>query len=209
MITINGADIKAFLFDLDGVIIDSESEYTRIWEKIGREYPTGVEDFARKIKGTTLENILSIYYPDNNVRDLVRKRLYEEEAKMKYRFLPGALEFLKYLKVNNIPTALYTSSDQYKMGHLYRDIPDFEKYFRVILTGEDVNRSKPDPEGYIFAAKSLGVIPEHCAVVEDSLQGVKAGKAANAFVIGVAGTLDASTLSPYCNIVIDNLMQLL
>lgn len=208
MITINGVDIKAFLFDLDGVIIDSESEYTRIWDTIGREYPTGVEDFARKIKGTTLENILSIYYPDNNVRERVRERLYEEEAKMKYRFLPGALEFLKYLKINDIPAALYTSSDQYKMGHLYRDIRDFKEYFKIIITGDDVSHSKPDPEGYILAARRLGVIPDQCAVVEDSLQGVKAGRAADAFVIGVAGTLGASTLSPYCNIVVDNLMQL-
>ncbi|MDE6296139.1 MAG: HAD family phosphatase [Muribaculaceae bacterium] len=200
--------VKGFLFDLDGVLIDSEREYTRIWEKIVKEYPTGIEDFAHKIKGTTLENILSEYYPDTEIRGKVRERLYEEEARMRYCFCPGAEEFLQKLKRDNIPTALYTSSDGYKMQHLYNDIPDFRKYFDVIVTGDDVRHSKPDPEGYLSAAERLGLKPEECAVVEDSLQGVRAGKAAGARVIGVEGSVPTDILAPYCDIITDNLMKL-
>lgn len=200
--------VRGFLFDLDGVIIDSEREYTRIWEKIGSEYPTGVQDFAQKIKGTTLENILSEYYPQEDVRSEVRKRLYEEEAVMKYSFCPGAEEFLQRLRQMGIPAALYTSSDGYKMGHLYRDIPQLKDYFNVIVTGDDVTDSKPDPEGYILAAEGLGLEPGECAVVEDSLQGVKAGRAAGAKVIGVEGSVPADVLAPYCDMIISNLMKL-
>ncbi len=201
-------DIQGFLFDLDGVIIDSEREYTRIWEKIGLEFPTGIENFAYKIKGTTLEDILAKYYPDVEVRDRVRERLYEEEAAMKYQYCAGAEALLKRLKSEGVPTALYTSSDSYKMSHLYRDIPEIRDYFNVIITGDNVTRSKPDPQGYLMAAEAIGVPIEDCAVVEDSLQGVKAGRASGAFVIGVANTLPEDVLLPYSDIIVDNLSKL-
>lgn len=205
---IDNIEIKAFLFDLDGVIIDSEREYTRIWETICREFPVEVENFATRIKGTNLENILSTYYPDESVRESVRARLYEEEARMVYAFCPGAREFLDRLVAEGVQMALYTSSDTHKMNHLYRDVPEIRDYFPVTVTGSDVTRSKPDPEGYLIAAVRLGVTPEDCVVVEDSLQGVKAGRAAGSKVVGVSGTLAAEVLSPYSDIVISNLMQL-
>lgn len=196
------------MFDLDGVIIDSESEYTRIWGMIAEEFPTGVSDFTTKIKGTTLENILEKYYPDATVRRQVENRLYEEEKRMVYGYCPGAYEFLVRLREINMPTALYTSSNQYKMRHLYSDRPDIKGFFDVIVTGDDVTKSKPDPQGYLLAAKKLGINPELCAVVEDSLQGVKAGRAAGSVVVGVSGTLPAETLAPWSDIVISNLSQL-
>lgn len=205
---VDNIDIKGFLFDLDGVIIDSEREYTRIWEKIGKEFPTGIENFAYKIKGTTLEDILAKYYPDVDVRDRVRARLYEEEAAMKYQYCAGAEALLKHLKAEGVPTALYTSSDSYKMSHLYRDIPEIRDYFNVIITGDNVTRSKPDPQGYLMAADAIGVPIEDCAVVEDSLQGVKAGRKSGAFVIGVANTLPAEVLQPYSDVIVDNLSNL-
>lgn len=202
-------DYKAFLFDLDGVLVDSEREYTRIWNLINEEFPTGVEDFARKIKGTTLESILDTYYPDPEVRKNVERRLYEEEARMRYYYCPGAEEFLQYLQTQGIPCAIYTSSNHLKMEHLYRDIPDIKQYFKAIVTGDDVTASKPDPEGYILAARRLGVDPKEAVVVEDSLQGVKAGRAAGGGVIGVAGTLPPVTLAPYSNVVVENLTSLI
>ena len=75
-----------FLFDLDGVLIDSEREYTRIWTDIDKAYPTGIENFALKIKGTTLDNILSTYYPEEEVKKNVKRMLDEEESAMKYDY---------------------------------------------------------------------------------------------------------------------------
>lgn len=190
------------LFDLDGVIIDSERLYTKIWEAIETQWPTGIENFPYKIKGTTLEDILDRYFPDPEVQRKVVGELYRLEGLMVYQPLPGALEFLDNLRNAGVPAALVTSSNERKMAHLWSDMPELKKDFRVIITGDEVHNSKPDPEGYLMAAKSIGVKPEKCAVFEDSLQGVKAGRAAGAYVIGIAGTLKADDISPYCDRVV-------
>lgn len=194
-----------FLFDLDGVLIDSETAYSEIWTRIEREYPTGIEDFARKIKGTTLEKILSDNYPDASTRAKVEARLYELEGQMSYKPLPGAIELLMTLNERGIPAVIVTSSNDKKMQHLWSDLPDFRQYFRKIVDGDMVTHSKPDPEGYLLGASLIDRKPEHCVVFEDSLQGVKAGHNSGAYVVGVAGTLPAETIAPYCDMVVDTL----
>ena len=197
----------ACLFDLDGVLVDSERIYTKIWEAIEQQWPTGIENFAYKIKGTTLEDILEKNFPEE-VREDITKELLRLEGMMIYGPMPGALEFLDALKERDIPIALVTSSNGLKMDHLWHDMPGFKEKFDVIITGDEVHNSKPDPEGYLAAAKALGVDPRRCAVFEDSLQGVKAGKAAGAFVIGIAGTLKASDIQPYSDIVVNKVADI-
>ncbi len=195
------------LFDLDGVLVDSERIYTKIWEAIECQWPTGVENFAYKIKGTTLEDILERYFPED-VREKVTQELIRLEGMMIYEALPGAIDFLDLLISKEIPIALVTSSNDMKMAHLWNDMPGFKEKFNVIITGDEVKCSKPDPEGYLAAADALGVKPERCAVFEDSLQGVKAGKAAGAFVIGIAGTLKASDIAPFSDIVVNSVADI-
>ncbi|MBD5287250.1 MAG: HAD family phosphatase [Bacteroides sp.] len=192
----------ACLFDLDGVLVDSERIYTKIWEAIEKHWPTGIENFAYKIKGTTLEDILERHFPEE-AREDITKELLRLEGMMIYGPMPGAIEFIDALKAKGIPVALVTSSNGLKMDHLWHDMPGFKEKFDVIITGDEVTNSKPDPEGYLAAAKALGVDPKRCAVFEDSLQGVKAGNAAGAFVIGVAGTLKASDIQPFSDIVVN------
>lgn len=194
----NRAD-TAFLFDLDGVLIDSEHIYTEIWTRIGEEFPTGRPSFASDIKGCTLENILATYYPDPEVRAKVEARLYEEEDKIQYRLIPGAEALLDTLKGMGVPIALVTSSNDIKMSHLWAQNPELKGKFDAIITGDDVKESKPNPEGYLTAAYRVGGMPMRCAVVEDSLQGVKAGRNAGSYVIGITGTLGADVLAPYCD----------
>lgn len=190
------------LFDLDGVLVDSERIYTKIWEAIEEQWPTGVENFPYKIKGTTLEDILERYFREE-VREDVTNEVIRLEGMMVYGPMPGAMEFLDSLCDKGIPRALVTSSNDLKMEHLWMDIPDLKEKFNVVITGDEVTNSKPDPEGYIKAAASLGIDPRRCAVFEDSLQGVKAGKTAGAFVVGIAGTLKASDIAPYSDIVVN------
>ncbi|MDE7350542.1 MAG: HAD family phosphatase [Muribaculaceae bacterium] len=197
----------ACLFDLDGVLVDSERIYTKIWEAIEKQWPTGIENFAYKIKGTTLEDILERYFPEE-VRKDVTNELIRLEGMMIYGPMPGAIGFLDALKAKGIPIALVTSSNELKMDHLWHDMPGFKEKFDVIITGDEVNNSKPDPEGYLAAATALGVDPRRCAVFEDSLQGVKAGKGAGAFVIGIAGTLKASDIQPFSDIVVNRVADI-
>lgn len=203
----NGKSELGFLFDLDGVIIDSEKEYSEIWRQINKEYPTGIDNFEEKIKGTTLHNILNEHYPDPEVQAKVKNLLYELESRMKYEFKEGSEELLHEINNREYPLALVTSSDRVKMKHLDDELPGLIDFFDQVITGDMVKCSKPDPEGYLLAAEILKVKPEKCVVFEDSLQGVKAGKNAGAFVVGIAGTLKGFVLQPFVDKVIDSLID--
>lgn len=197
-----------FLFDLDGVLIDSEKEYSKIWAQVNSEYPTGVRSLEQVIKGCTLDKIIDDHYPDPEVRVKVVERLYELEGKMVYRYTPGAHRLLCELNRRNIPVALVTSSNDVKMAHLDEEIPDIRGFFSFIVTADLITKSKPDPEGYLLGASKIGCRATDCVVFEDSLQGVKAGRNSGAFVVGVAGTLSRDILEPYSDIVVDSLEEI-
>lgn len=193
-----------FLFDLDGVIIDSESEYSRIWRQINKEFPTGVENLEYIIKGCTLSKILNEHYKDKFIQEQVCSRLHELENLMHYDYFPYAHDFLEELKRREITCALVTSSDNEKMRHLNEEIPELTDYFEFIVTGDLVKTSKPSPEGYLLGAKKIDKDIRKCVVFEDSLQGVMAGKNADAMVVGMVGTLTSETLEPFADLLVSN-----
>lgn len=201
-------DKIGFLFDLDGVIIDSESQYDKIWEEINRLYPTGVENLAKKIKGCTLPKILDDYYPEKSVQDEVASKLRELEGCMQYNYIDGSEEFLGILKSRGCTTALVTSSLTDKMQNLVAQIPNILEYFDFVVTGDLVSKSKPSPEGYLKAAARIERNPRNCVVFEDSLQGVMAGHASEALVVGMYGTLEAEKISPFSDILVGSLSEL-
>lgn len=201
--------MKAVLFDLDGVLVDTEGIYTAFWSGVDDRYPTGVDNFALAIKGNTLDNILSTYFPDTEIQGRIRKELADFEANMQYQLFDGVTDLLAHLKAHKIPAAIVTSSSRRKMGHLFSRLDGFRDYFADVITDEDITHSKPDPEGYLLAAGRLGAAPEDCAVFEDSVAGVKAGQAAGAFVVGVATTNTPDKLSPYADIVIGSMSDAL
>ena len=110
------------LFDLDGVLIDSESEYTKVWSEVNRRFPSQYPDLAYRIKGMTLDNIIATHYAAAGLGDSVRATLHELEAQMSYKWLPGAKEFVEWLIAMDIPRALVTSSDNKKMEHLREEL---------------------------------------------------------------------------------------
>ena len=197
-----------FLFDLDGVIINSESEYTRIWAQINSEFPTGIDNFEKVIKGCTLTKILNDNYNDDYTRESVKLRLHELEEQMHYDYLPNAKEFLILLKDSGFASALVTSSDDKKMSHLREELPELFDFFDFIVTGSLVVCSKPSPEGYLLGAEKIQRNPKNCVVFEDSLQGVMAGRNSGAYVVGVSGTIPAEKLNPYCDFMIDHFGQI-
>ncbi|MCH5245462.1 MAG: HAD family phosphatase [Muribaculaceae bacterium] len=192
------------LFDLDGVLIDTESTYSLFWSSIDEMYPTGIEDFAAAIKGTTLTEILG-HFPTDDIRADVKRRIHDFEATMVYDIMPGVMELLQSLREEGFPIAIYTSSDNVKMAHLRAQHPQLLDAVDVIITGSDVSNSKPHPEGYINAAKALGCRPEDCFVFEDSIQGLEAGRCSGATVIGLATTLPAERLHGKARVILDGL----
>jgi HAD hydrolase, family IA, variant 3 len=195
------------LFDLDGVLVDSETTYTRFWKEIDEIYPTGIHDFAVAIKGTTLPSILE-YFPDDAVREDIKQRLTEFQGKMRFPFYPGAEQLLKELKELGIPTAIVTSSDKSKMELLFAQHPQLKELVTAVIDASHVTRSKPDPQGYMLGAQAIGVVPQHCFVFEDSLQGLAAGRAAGATVVGIATTYPVTRISPLADIVIDSISHI-
>ena len=180
---------KGVLFDLDGVVVDSESIYTQFWSDIDKLYPTGVENFAIAIKGNTVQRILADYFPDNDVKQDILERIKDFEINMRYKPFAEAIRFINELKRNQFRIAIVTSSSQKKMDNLYAQNPGFREMFDAVVTGDMVSHSKPDPEPYLLGAKAIGVAPESCYVFEDSISGIESGIRAGATVIGLATTL--------------------
>lgn len=198
---------RGVLFDLDGVLLDSEGQYSIFWEQMEKEYPTGVPDFANYIKGFHLTRILG-YFPDEDVRQQVLDKLTVFERNMKFDFFPGALDFVRQLRQASIPLAIVTSSDRKKMEELYRQHPEFPTLFDKIITGDMVSKAKPDPECFLVAAKQIGVAIEDCIVFEDSRNVLIAGRESGARVIGIATTLKREVVAPLCDLLADAVSEL-
>ncbi len=181
------------LFDLDGVLVDSEPLYTSFWNEIEKTHPTGVPDFALKIKGSNLPTILNTYYTPSLHKAIIDK-LQVFEDNMVYPIFPGVIHFLEELKTNSIPCAIVTSSSMDKVKQLFKLYPGFSRYFSGIVTGDMVTRSKPDPECYLKGASAIDMDIADCYVFEDSIFGIQAGKAAGAHVIGLSTTLPADKI---------------
>ena len=195
------------LFDLDGVLLDSEGLYTIFWEQMDKEYPTGIDQFASYIKGFHLSRIMG-YFDNDEVRRDVLNKLLDYERNMRYEFFPGALEFVRQLREAGIPMAIVTSSDRKKMLSLYRQHPEFPTLFDQIITGDMVSKAKPDPDCFLLGARLLGVDIGDCIVFEDSRNGLLAARASGARVIGVATTLSADIVEPLCDMAIGAVKEL-
>lgn len=193
------------LFDFDGVIADTESQYTIFWNQKGLEY-LGLENFGLTIKGQTFKQIAAGHFKDK------LKELYEEiepvlnefEVNMSYDYVPGALEFMEEMKSAGVRTAIVTSSHNVKMANAYRAHPELLELVDAILTSNDFTRSKPDPECFLKGMEVLGGKPEETIIFEDSLHGIAAGRAAGAKVIGLTTTNKSEVLTPLCDMVIDD-----
>ena len=195
------------LFDLDGVLLDSEGQYSIFWEQMEKEYPTGMPDFANYIKGFHLTRILG-YFAEGEVRQQVLDKLLAFERQMKFEFFPGALSFVRQLHDAGIPLAIVTSSDQKKMQELYRQHPEFPTLFDQIITGDMVSKAKPDPECFLIAAERIGVDIRDCIVFEDSRNGLIAARESGARVIGIATTLKREVVAPMCDLLADAVSEL-
>ena len=189
------------LFDLDGVILDTEGSYTAFWDDYGSRH-FSEKDFGLKIKGQTLVKILDDYFPEENERKSITDAINDFERNMSYPFVPGVENYIKSLKSNGIRTAVVTSSNLLKMDNVYRCHPGFREMFDIILTSEDFSESKPSPYCYLKAMRLFGAGPEDCVVFEDSLAGLQAARASGAFVTALTTTNPEEVVRNYADLVI-------
>ena len=195
------------LFDFDGVLVDTETQYTHMWDAIGRDF-LGEEGFGWKIKGQTLKDIYASHIPDPEMQTSVTERLDEYERQMAYEFIPGVPDFLKALKDAGVPTAIVTSSNDKKMANVYRALPQIKSLVDMILTSEHFTKSKPDPECFLKGMELLGGTPADTVIFEDSIHGLTAARASGAKVIGLATTFPAERITSLCDMVIQDFSEL-
>lgn len=178
---------KAFIFDLDGVIVDTAKYHFLAWkelaESLGFDF---TEEQNELLKGVSRVRSLEILLDIGQVQlsqEEKDKYLHEKNeqylkyiAKMDTReILPGIAELLEFLKAESIPFALGSAS---KNARLILENLNLLENFDAIVDGNDVSTAKPDPEVFLIAAERLGKDPEDCVVIEDAAAGVEAANAA-------------------------------
>lgn len=181
--------IKAVLFDMDGVIFDTEREYLKEWEAIFKKYGYKMKkEIYISVMGRGRKKVKEIF-KEKFGEDLPIDKMYIEKDKMlkeavennKVPLKEGALELLEFLKENGYKIALATSAKRERVKIQVRHAK-IENIFDAIVCSEDITNSKPDPEIFLKAAEKVCVNPENCIVIEDSEAGIKA--AFNAKMIG-------------------------
>ena len=197
--------IKACLFDLDGVVFETESLYTSFWSEMKKEYCPEITDFEYIIKGQTLVQIYDKYFAgEEKKQQEITNKLNEFEQSMPFNYVDGFEPFVKALRSKGIKTAVVTSSNREKMQNVYRKHPEVQSYFDAILTSEDFKESKPSPDCYLKAAARFGVQSKECIVFEDSFNGLHSGVSSGARVIGLATTNPIQEIKKYTDKVISN-----
>ncbi|MBQ8968350.1 MAG: HAD family phosphatase [Bacteroidaceae bacterium] len=200
-------DFRAALFDLDGVVLDTESQYSKFWWQMGRVFRPDIPDFSLRIKGQTLRQIFDAWFDGETEQQAeITRRLNDFEAQMSYIYIKGTRAYVERLRLVGIPTAIVTSSNRPKMEAVYRARPELPMLFDKILTAEDFAESKPSPDCYLRGAAAFGLKAGDCVVFEDSVNGLKAGRASGAYVVGLATTNPREVIEPLCDEVIDNFL---
>ncbi len=191
---------KALLFDFDGVVVDSEKFYTILWDELGDEY-LRCADFGKTVKGSTLDRILSTYFGDmKDSWPAIVARLDEFEKSMPYDYIPGVIDFLKEGRRRGFKMAVVTSSNLQKMRSVYAKRPEIPELFDAILTSEDFAASKPDPDCFLRGMARFGTDASRSVVFEDSVNGLKSGKASGALVIGLTTTNPPEVVREYSSL---------
>ncbi|MBR4923758.1 MAG: HAD family phosphatase [Bacteroidaceae bacterium] len=193
----------AVLFDFDGVIMDTESQYTLFWDEKGKKHHHEIPNFGHHIKGQTLTQLYDQYFlqPDG-LQPQITKELNEFETKMEFHFIPGVEAFMKDLRQRGVKMAIVTSSNDKKMSNAYRAHPELKDMVDCILTADCFTHSKPHPECFLKGAEMFQVPIENCIVFEDSFHGLEAGNRAGMKVIGLTTTNPASAILDKAHLVI-------
>lgn len=196
--------MKAALFDLDGVVFNTEPLYTEFWGAQCREFHPEHPGLEFEIKGQTLQQIYDKCFSGelSAKQPLITERLNRFEATMAFEYVEGFVPFVQGLRARGVKTAVVTSSNQEKMKAVYGRRPEFRGLFDAILTAEDFAHSKPHPDCYLRAAARFGLEANDCVVFEDSFNGLKSGRAAGAYVVGLSTTNAPETIAPLCDEVI-------
>ena len=195
-------EIKAIIFDMDGVLVDSEPIHQKVEVEICHEF--GIEvpaDAWDNFHGQKLKEIyehVSKKYGkgDEPIEKMMKRKIeiYLGVALQEMRLVAGVTEFLNKLETSKkFAYAIATSGPKMQQDKILEKFK-LEHFFSIMVTADDVTRGKPDPEVYAFTAKKLNIAPENCLVIEDSDNGIISAKAAGCQACGITTTFPRERL---------------
>jgi len=194
--------LEAVLFDMDGVLLDSEEFICRAGVEMFREkgYTVAPEDF-RQFTGMGenryLGGVAKLYgIPFELEKDKARTyEIYERIVKGELSLFPGVREFIDKCLSRDLKIALASSADRIKIDINLRETGLPTDTFHTIVSGLDIEHKKPAPDIFLKAANDLGVEPSRCLVIEDAVSGIEAGKAAGCRVLALTTSFPAEKLA--------------
>ena len=171
-------ELQAIIFDMDGLIFDTEKYHRACWQEAGKDFGYDIDEaFLKRCTSLTGQSTLKLIREmfGNQVPaealHLHKRKLFNQKINLATIDLkPGFMELFEWLKAQPLKLGLVTSSRQSTVRHNFSGLNALDS-FNVIVTGEQVTRSKPDPEPYSRACRLLGVAPEKVMVFEDSSNG--------------------------------------
>jgi 16S rRNA pseudouridine516 synthase len=182
---------RAVIFDLDGILADSEPSWDDIDAKLLSEYGVAYRgEYHREVLGVSYKASVEFFKKTFGItastEELMRRRgeIATEFFANKIGLFPHVKEVLEELRDMKLRLAVATSSVS-ASARPFLDRHQLTSFFEVIITGDEIERGKPHPDIYLRAAEKLGVAPNECLVIEDSLSGVAAGKAAGMRVAAI------------------------
>ncbi|MDM8201561.1 HAD family hydrolase [Allofournierella massiliensis] len=185
--------IKAVIFDMDGLMFDTERLWDTLWEPtcraLGLEMPQDLEAFftgGRGLAGVKLNEHIQKFFPQADPQVIVEKiwELAEQRFAQGVPCKPGLAELLETLEEKKLPRIVASSSPR-ALIQKNLETTGMARYFDQVVCGADVRHSKPAPDIFLEAARRLGVDIRDCLVLEDSFNGVRAGHAAGAVTVMV------------------------
>jgi len=188
------APVRAFLFDMDGVIVHSTPLHNRAWEIYLERHGIGPERVQTRMFGLRNDEIVRDFFGEGltgeeiaahgaNKEELYRELMY---PRLEEFMVPGVREFLA--RHAALPAAVGSNAEPANIEFVLQQ-SGLRPRFAAVVDGYQVERPKPDPQVYLRAAELLGVAPEECVVFEDSIAGLRAARASGGRVVGLRTTL--------------------
>ncbi|WP_352404768.1 HAD family hydrolase [Sporanaerobacter acetigenes] len=205
--------MKGIIFDMDGVIVDSEPLHFKLEKEILEEFGGAIDRKEHEsFVGTTDYKMWGIFKERFNLEpsieelvELKKKRFQQNIDKI--QLMDNILDFIKFLQYKGYILALASSNNK-KTVDLIVDNFKLDKYFKVIISGEEVLNGKPDPEIFLKAASAMNLKPEDCLVIEDATNGIIAAKAAGMKCIAIRNKNSGNQDLSEADTIIDNFKEL-
>lgn len=208
--------LKAVIFDMDGVIVNSEPLHHLAYKKMFEEFQLDVsnslyESFTGQSTHTICKQLCEIFniYEDPNLLVQSKRKHFKVifDNDTSFQMIDGALELIQDYFDNNITLVLASSASMTNIERIFEKF-DLNKYFKSRISGADLKESKPNPEIFVKAAKLTGHSKEECIVIEDSTNGIKAAKSAGIYCVGYNSFNSKNQNYDNANIVISDLNEI-